>query len=135
MTTKRGSKKNDFAENIDPCVENQHADKSKVVTASKNGHVQLSLCEEFFEILTNKEVMEEVKELMRRAKAKTDTEKEESTVLYTCGHCEDKIKVSQTSVKCIRCEFWIHLKCIQFTLGAEARKNQNTFLCKSCEVL
>ena len=37
----------------------------------------LSLCEEFFEILKDNEVMEEVKEVMRRAKTKKDTEKEE----------------------------------------------------------
>jgi len=110
-----------------------------VVTVSSNGHVWLSLCEEFFEILKENEVMEEEKEVMKRAKAKKDTEKEKekgvSTDLHSCDTCREKIKGTQTSVKCIRCEFWIHLKYKQFVLGAEARRNKDTFLCKSCTIL
>ena len=109
----------------------------------RNGHVWLSLCDEFFEVLKDNEVMEEVKEVMWRAKTKKDNEKnkekekekEVSTDLKSCGQCREKIKGSQTSVKCIRCEFWIHLKCTQFISGAEARRNQETFLCKSCTIL
>ena len=121
------TKCDNIKENCIICVENQSVDRTDVVTVNKNGHVWLSLCEEFFEILTDKEVMEEVKEVMKRAKTKKDTEKEVSTDLHSCGHCKEKIKGSQTSVKCIRCGFWIHLKCTQFTSGAETRRNQDTF--------
>ena len=55
--------------------------------------------------MKDNEVMEEVKEVMKRAKAKKDTEKEKekekgvSTDLHSCDTCREKIKGTQTSVK------------------------------------
>jgi len=56
-------------ENCIVCVE-ESTDKENVVAIRKNGHVWMSVCEEFYEILKEKEVLEEVKEVMRRAKNK-----------------------------------------------------------------
>ena len=60
----------EIKENCIVCVEDKSMDRTNVATVSKNGHVWLSLCEEFFEILKDNEVIEEVKEVMRRAKTK-----------------------------------------------------------------
>ena len=70
---------------------------------------------------------------MRRAKTKKDNEV--SVDLNSCGLCRKKFKSNNISLKCIRCESWIHLKCTQFRTMAEAERNKNTFLCKSCSTL
>merc|ERR1711874_52903 len=58
------------------CVEDNHTDIANAATVRANGHVWLSLCEEYFDILKDKEVMEEIKDVMVRAKTIKDNEKE-----------------------------------------------------------
>ena len=60
----------EIKENCIVCVEDKSTDRTNVAAVSRNGHVWLSLCEEFFEILKDNKVMEEVKEVMWRAKTK-----------------------------------------------------------------
>ena len=83
--------------------------------------------------MKEKEVMEEVKEIMRRAKNKKDSEV--AVDQNSCELCRIKFKTNNISLKCIRCESWIHLKCTQFRMGAVTDRNKNTFLCKSCSTL
>merc|ERR1712179_475195 len=59
----------EIKENCIVCVD-KSTDRTNVATVSENGHVWLSLCEEFFGILKDNEVMKEVKEVIRRAKTK-----------------------------------------------------------------
>ena len=125
-------------ENCIVCVTEDPSEKTNVGTVRKDGHVWLSLCEDFYEILKDNKVMEEVKEVIMRAKTKKDNEKEkenEKDVSADCGICSDKFKGSQFSMCCIRCNRWIHLKCTQYVTGKEAEKNKKTFLCKKCLVL
>ena len=55
----------DIKENCIVCT-----DRTNVAKVSDNSHVWLSLCEEFFEILKENEVMKEIIEVIRRAKTK-----------------------------------------------------------------
>ena len=127
----------EIEENCIVCVTEKPTNKTNVGTVRKDGHVWLSLCEDFFEILKDDKVMEEVKEVIMRAKTKKDDEKEnenEKDVSADCGTCSGKFKGSQFSMICISCNRWIHLKCTQYTKGKEAEKNKKTFLCKQCLV-
>ena len=114
-------------------------DRTNVATVSDNSHVWLSLCEEYFEILKENEVMKEVIEVIRRAKSKKDNEKEKEKAVSEdrkdCGLCRGKFKGTQFCIKCIRCKYYIHLRCTQFSMGKEAEKHQDTFLCKTCVIL
>ena len=75
-------------ENCIVCVE-ESTDKENKVAIRKNGHVWISVCEEFYEILKEKEVLEEVKEVMRRAKNKKTSEV--AVDENSCGLCQMKI--------------------------------------------
>ena len=57
-------------ENCIMCVKGKPTDETNVGAVCKNGHVWLSLCEEFFEVLEDSMVMEEVREVMMKAKTK-----------------------------------------------------------------
>ena len=124
-------------ENCIVCVEDKSTDIVNAATVRENGHVWLSLCEEYFEILKDKEVMEEIKDVIMRAKTIKDNEKEKvvSEDRSDCGHCSGKFKWNNTCIQCIRCNHWIHLRCTQYKTGKEAEKKQETFLCKSCLIL
>ena len=71
---------------------------------------------------------------MKKKKEK-ENEKEVSADQNNCGICSEKLKGSQFSLVCTRCNRWIHLKCTQYASGKEAEKNKKTFLCKHCLVL
>merc|ERR1711895_354360 len=105
----------------------------------ENGHVWLSLCEDYFEILKDKEVMEEIKDVIMRAKTIKDNEKEKEKVASedrkNCGVCGGRFRSNHFCIQCVRCSFWIHLRCTQYKTGNEAKKHKSTFLCKSCLIL
>ena len=63
-------------ENYIVCVNETPTDKTNVGTVHNNGHVWLSLCEEFFKILKDNKVMEDVKGVIMRAKTKKVNKKE-----------------------------------------------------------
>merc|ERR1711913_224304 len=67
-------------ENCIVCVEDKTTDIVNAATVRENGHVWLSLCEDYFEILKDKEVMEEIKDVIMRAKTIKDNEKEKEKV-------------------------------------------------------
>ena len=87
----------EIQENCTVCVE-ESTDKENVVAIRKNGHVWISVCEEFYEILKEKEVLEEVKEVMRRAKTKKDSEV--AVDQDFCGLCRTKFHKNNISLKC-----------------------------------
>merc|ERR1712121_185915 len=119
-------------ENCIVCV----GEKAAYVGATrKNGHVWLSLCDEFIDVLEDRKVMEEVKGVLMRAKTKKDSEKIKEKEKEKCGICSEKFKGTQTSLVCIRCNRWIHLKCTKYSTGREAEKNKSTFNCDKCSVL
>merc|ERR1712082_40637 len=78
------------------CVRENPTDEAYVGVARKNGHVWLSLCEEFFEVLEDSKVMEEVREVVMRAKTKKDNEKEKEKEKEKevseddCGMCNER---------------------------------------------
>jgi len=86
--------------------------------------------------LKDKEVMEEIKDVIMRAKTIKDNEKEKEKVVSEdrrdCGLCRGKFKGNNVCIQCIRCNLWIHLRCTQYKTGKKAEKNKETFLCKSC---
>merc|ERR1712121_133487 len=59
-------------ENCIVCVGEEEA---YVGVPRQNGHVCLSLCEEYIEVLEDRKVMEEVRGVLMRAKTKKDNEK------------------------------------------------------------
>merc|ERR1712121_138312 len=120
VRTNRGK----IEENSIVCVGEEEA---KVGVTRKNGHVWLSLCEEFIEVLEDRKVMEEVKGVLMRAKTEKDNEKIKEKEKEKCGICSEKFKGTQTSLVCIRCNRWIHLKCTKSITGREAEKNKSTF--------
>merc|ERR1712237_274088 len=67
-------------ENCIVCVEDKTTDTVNAATVRENGHVWLSLCEDYFEILKDKEVMEEIKDVIMREKTIKDNEKEKEKV-------------------------------------------------------
>ena len=83
--------------------------------------------------------MEEIKDVMVRAKTIKDNEKEKEKVVSedqrNCGLCRGKFRGNYFCIQCIRCNLWIHLRCTQYKTGKEAEKHQETFLCKSCLIL
>ena len=122
-------------ENCIVCVRENPTEEAYVGVTRKNGHVWFSLCEEFFEVLEDRKVMEEVREVVMRAKTKKDNEKEKEKEKENekevsaddCGICNEKLKRSQFSLVCVRCNRWIHLKCTQYTTGKEAQKKTKNF--------
>merc|ERR1712033_128546 len=62
-------------ENCIVCVGEDPTEEAYVGVTRKNGHVWFSLFEEFFEVLEDRKVMEEVREVVMRAKTKKDDEK------------------------------------------------------------
>merc|ERR1711913_46460 len=54
-------------ENCIVCVNDKTTDIVNAATVRENGHVWLSLCEDYFQILKDKEVMEEIKDVIKRA--------------------------------------------------------------------
>merc|ERR1712033_131099 len=62
-------------ENCIVCVRENPTEEAYVGVTRKNGHVWFSLCEEFFEVLEDRKVMKEVREVVMRAKTKKDDEK------------------------------------------------------------
>jgi len=87
------------------CVEDKHTDIANAATVRENGHVWLSLCEEYFEILKDKEVMEEIKDVMVRAKTIKDNEKEKEKVVSedrrNCGLCRGKFRDNYFCIQCV----------------------------------
>ena len=81
--------------------------------------------------------MEEIKDVIMRAKTIKDNEKEKvvSEDRKNCGVCRGKFRGNYFCIQCIRCSFWIHLKCTQYKTRKEAKKHKPTFLCKPCLVL
>ena len=57
-------------ENCIVCVRENPTEEAYVGVTRKNGHVWFSLCEEFIEVLEDRKVMEEVREVVMRAKTK-----------------------------------------------------------------
>merc|ERR1712121_448957 len=112
VRTNRGK----IEENCIVCVGEEEA---HVGVTRKNGHVWLSLCEEFIEVLEDRKVMEEVRGVLMRAKTKKNNEKikekekekekiekEKGKEFSECGMCSEKIKGTQTSLVCSRGNRW-----------------------------
>ena len=62
-------------ENCIVCVRENPTEEAYVGVTRKNGHVWFSLCEEFFEVLEDRKVVEELRGVVMRAKTKKDDEK------------------------------------------------------------
>ena len=52
--------------------------------------------------------------------------------MYHCTQCLQKISSKQSSIGCIRCNGWTHIKCTRFSNISEAKKKQDTYKCDNC---
>ena len=118
------------------CGKTEHLceNEAKIKKDPKRGRIWIWVCKGCSEIMKDEKVMEEIKEIVTREKERKLNTKDvvPGEKIYCCCSCEEKIDKRQSSIECMGCKEWVHLKCSNFKSVKEARKNKNTFVCAKC---
>ena len=109
----------------------EYIQETPVETAGQDKPDKIKICRSCRICLADEVVINEIRDIIKKRKI-AESDEANKKIEYFCGICQNKIKMNCPTILCIKCNKWVHKRCVSIP-WEKAVKNKHDFKCKNCE--